>query len=329
METIQLGQTSRQTTRLGFGGSSIMGALGRRDSLAMLEAAFDAGIRHFDTAPMYGYGEAESCLGEFLRRHPGQVTVTTKFGIPPEKSRPLVRMARSMARPVVQAFPGLKKRLAGVATATSVSSHADEKAPFTAAQAKSSLDRSLAELGTDHIDVWLLHEVTAGELRDDGLLRLLEDSVKAGTVGTFGVGSDGTKIADLLVKRPQYSRTLQFEWSVLDPVPDTGTAFRIHHRALTDNFRSLQATLLADADRCRRWSELTGVDLADRDLLARLMLKAALVKNPESIILFSSKNPAHILANAAVAADESLSAPATRLYEAVQAERTTLGAHSA
>ena len=38
-------------------------------SLRLLEAAYDAGIRHFDVAPMYGYGEAESCLGEFRARH--------------------------------------------------------------------------------------------------------------------------------------------------------------------------------------------------------------------------------------------------------------------
>ena len=61
--------------------------LNRRQSLALLESAFEAGIRHFDTAPMYGYGEAESCLWEFLSKHPGEMTVTTKFGIPSRKSR--------------------------------------------------------------------------------------------------------------------------------------------------------------------------------------------------------------------------------------------------
>ena len=78
MEQINLGTSGRTTTRLGFGCGSIMGAMSGRDSLALLEAAYDAGIRHFDVAPRYGYGEAESCLGEFLQRHRGQVTVTTK-----------------------------------------------------------------------------------------------------------------------------------------------------------------------------------------------------------------------------------------------------------
>jgi aryl-alcohol dehydrogenase-like predicted oxidoreductase len=291
----------------------------------MLEAAWDAGIRHFDVAPMYGFGEAESCLGEFARRHAGQVTVTTKYGIPPEQSRPVVRLARSIARPILQSFPGLKKRVAGLASAGAAPAP-EQKATFTAEQAKSSLDRSLLALGTGRIDVWLLHEVSAAELRDEELLRLLEDSVKAGTVGTFGVGSDGGKIGDLLASRPEYCRTVQFQWSVLDPVPDTGGAFRIHHRALTDNFRSLHGALQADAERARRWSERTGADVADREVLAHLMLKAALVKNPGSIILFSSKNPAHIQANVRVASDASLTEPSMRLYELVQAERGAVGA---
>ena len=324
MESIALGTSARTTTRLGFGCSSIMGALSRRDSLAMLESAFDAGIRHFDVAPMYGFGEAESCLGEFLRRHPGQATVTTKYGIPPERSRPHIRLARSLARPILKAFPSLKSRVAGVAATATAGAQPEARAAFTAEQAKKSLARSLASLGMNRIDVWLLHEVTAAELREESLLRLLEDSVRAGTIGTFGAGSGGDKIPELLAERPEFCRTLQFEWSVLDPVPSTGGAFRIHHRALTENFRGLQAKLLADPERSRRWSESTGLDLTKGETLANLMLKAALDQNPASVILFSSKNPAHIQRNVAVAAESTLTAPAAALYKLVQTERDSL-----
>ena len=323
METIALATTGRHTTRLGFGGSSIMGALGRRDSLHMLEAAFDAGIRHFDTAPMYGYGEAESCLGDFLRRHPGQCTVTTKYGIPPPPSRPHIKLVRALARPVLKALPGLKKRLARPAAQPTPAAE-EHTSLFTAAEAKASLDRSLAALGTDHIDLWLLHEVTADELCEDALLRLLEDAVTAGKIGTFGVGSGGDKVPDLLARAPRYCPTLQFEWSVLDPLPFTPGSFRIHHRALTDNFRALHAMLLADTSRCQRWSSATTQDLSRREVLSSLMLKAALVHNPESLILFSSKDPHHIRTNVAVASDAALTASAKTLYALVQAERSTL-----
>ena len=327
METIALANTGRSTTRLGFGGSSIMGALGRKDSLCMLEAAFQAGIRHFDTAPMYGYGEAEACLGDFLRRHPGQCTITTKYGIPPAPGSPHKRLARAIARPILKTFPSLKQRLAGISAAPAVAgTHAPEEhqSAFTAAEGKASLDRSLAALKTDRIDVWLLHEVTADQLEDDDLLRLLEDSVKAGTIGTFGVGSGGDKIPDLLARVPQYCPTVQFEWSVLDPVPSTPGTFRIHHRALTDNFRSLHAALLADPTRTQRWSETTGKDLGNPEILASLMLRAALDQNPESITLFSSKNPHHIDRNVAVTSEAALAEAAARLYHLVQAERSSL-----
>jgi len=317
METIDLGTTGRTTTRLGYGCSSLMGALDRKQSLALLEAAFDAGVRHFDVAPLYGFGQAESCLGEFLGRHRGVVTVTTKYGIPPAKNSGLIGLARTFARPVVKALPGFKQRLSLVAGKALANGH---KASFTAAQAKQSLERSLAELRTERIDVWLLHEVTADDLRDDeGLLRLLEDSVAAGTIGTFGVGSERGKIVTLAQKRAKFCRTMQFEWSVMDPPVPAMQGFRIHHRALTDNFRALQEGLEQDRPRCARWSEIVGADLADGGVLASLMLKAALVENPASVILFSSKDPAHMWRNVEVAGDASLEAPAMRLYGLVQA----------
>jgi hypothetical protein len=67
-----------------------------------------------------------------------------------------------------------------------------------------------------------------------------------------------------------------------------------------------------------RWSEKVGADLADREVLASLMLKAALVENPESVILFSSKSAVHMQHNVKVAGDGTLEAPARRLYELVQ-----------
>lgn len=283
----------------------------------MLEAAFDAGIRHFDVAPMYGYGQAESCVGEFLGQHRADVTVTTKYGIPPAKHQGLIGVARSVARPLVKALPGLKRGLSSMAGRAAQPA---EKASFTAAQARESLERSLRELRTERIDVWLLHEVTAGDLRDDELLRFLEDSVTAGTIGTFGVGSEREKIRALLTARPEYCRTVQFEWSVMDAPVQAMTSFRIHHRALTENFRELHAGLVADKVRAKRWSESVGADVADREVLASLMLKAALVENPASTILFSSKSPAHMRENVRVAGDTSLEAPARALYALVRSE---------
>jgi aryl-alcohol dehydrogenase-like predicted oxidoreductase len=274
---------------------------------------------------MYGFGQAEGCLGEFLGRHRGEVTVTTKYGIPPVRSQGWMGLARAAARPVVRALPGLKRGMAQVAG--SVVQPAG-RASFTAAEARESLERSLGELRTDHIDVWLLHEATVDDLRDDGLLRLLQDAVASGKIGTFGVGSERARVETLQAARPEYCATVQFEWSVMDPPVGSMKSFRMHHRALTDNIGGLQAKLVQEKARCAEWSREVGADLADRAALTALMLKAALVENPESVILFSSKRPAHIRQNVEVAEDAALEAPARRLYALVQREivvRSQLG----
>jgi D-threo-aldose 1-dehydrogenase len=327
MEQIELGTSGRRTTRLGFGCSSLMGATNRRDSLRLLETAFDAGIRHFDVAPMYGYGHAESCLGEFLQHHRGEITVTTKFGISPPKHSTLLGLGRRIAGPIIRQLPGLKQRLARAANAVAQN---DERPGFTPAEAKASLDRSLTALRTSQIDLWLLHEASASDLRDESLLRFLEAEVEKGSIGSFGIGSSSDQIPALLAEHPAYCRTLQYEWSVLDspipdsPIPDaplTAThPFRIHHRALTNNFRSLHAALIRDKPLSKRWSASTGTDLSNADLLAHLMLRASLMMNPSSIILFSSKSPTHIHANVQAATDDSLELPARQLYSLVQSE---------
>ncbi|MDP9038557.1 MAG: aldo/keto reductase [Acidobacteriota bacterium] len=293
-----------------------MGARGKSESLALLEAAFDAGIRHFDVAPAYGFGQAEGCLGEFIATRRDQVTITTKYGIPPAKSPGLVGLARRLAKPLVHALPGVKRRLAHVA---GKAFSGGEKAAFSAAEARQSLERSLRELKTERIDLWLLHEVRADDLRNaDELLHFLEDRVAEGTIGAFGVGSQRSRAETLAIKRPQFCGVVQFEWSVNDRPVKGMEGFRIHHRALTDNFRALHAGLVADKRRCVQWSEEVGADLADRDALAGLMLKAALVENGRAIVLFSSKDPLHMKRNVEVAEDRSLESPARRLYKVVQ-----------
>ncbi len=77
-------------SRLGFGASGI-GTLYRDVSedqaSEVLAAAYVAGMRYFDTAPLYGHGLSELRLGRFLRTIPReQVTVSTKAGrymVPP------------------------------------------------------------------------------------------------------------------------------------------------------------------------------------------------------------------------------------------------------
>ena len=82
--TRPVGRAGTHVTQLGFGG----GTLGdpdevTRDSQAMdtLAAAWDAGIRYFDTAPWYGNTKSEHRLGQFLRNRPrDEFVLSTKVG---------------------------------------------------------------------------------------------------------------------------------------------------------------------------------------------------------------------------------------------------------
>jgi D-threo-aldose 1-dehydrogenase len=321
MKTITLPNTGRQTSQLGYGCSSLMGATGRKESLALLEHAFHAGIRHFDVAPMYGYGAAEGCLGEFLARHPNDITVTTKYGIPPPANQGLMRAARRAVGPVLKLIPSVKKRLAAAANTVTA---AEPKAPFRAAEAQASLDHSLAELRTGRIDLWLLHEAEATDLNDDGLLRFMESAVASGRIGAFGCGSSADKIPALFTHKPDYCPVLQFEWSVLDQPLGAMPGFTLHHRSLTAHFQELAAALQTRKDVAARWSDEVGADLRQPDMLAALMLKAALVLNPDSIILVSSRNRHHIDRNVRVAGDNTLTEPARKLYTVAQREAASL-----
>ncbi|MFF9042088.1 aldo/keto reductase [Streptomyces sp. NPDC014892] len=76
--------TGVELTELGFG-ASVIGNLYRttpaEDAAAALDAAWDAGIRYFDTAPHYGLGLSERRLGAALRHRPrDEYVVSSKVG---------------------------------------------------------------------------------------------------------------------------------------------------------------------------------------------------------------------------------------------------------
>jgi D-threo-aldose 1-dehydrogenase len=83
-QRVSLGRTGVLVTRLGFGTAEIGGlyrAVSDPDANKVLEHAWSAGVRYFDTAPLYGYGNAERRLGAMLHgRARDQFVVSTKVG---------------------------------------------------------------------------------------------------------------------------------------------------------------------------------------------------------------------------------------------------------
>lgn len=58
----------------------------------------------------------------------------------------------------------------------------------------------------------------AADAGNDPLLRMLEDLVREGKVGMFGVGSDWEVVPELIAERPEYCAVVQYEWSILNPL---------------------------------------------------------------------------------------------------------------
>ena len=71
-------------TELGLGTAPLANlyrAVSDDDALAAMQAAWDGGVRHYDTAPLYGLGLAETRLNRFLRDKPrDSYTLSTKIG---------------------------------------------------------------------------------------------------------------------------------------------------------------------------------------------------------------------------------------------------------
>ncbi|MFG1685257.1 aldo/keto reductase [Nonomuraea sp. NPDC049269] len=81
---VPLGRTEVTVSRIGLGTAPLGGLfapVSEYEAAATLAAAWDAGIRFFDTAPHYGAGLAERRLGAFLTDRPrAEAVVSTKVG---------------------------------------------------------------------------------------------------------------------------------------------------------------------------------------------------------------------------------------------------------
>jgi D-threo-aldose 1-dehydrogenase len=189
--TRPIGDTGLSLTRIGFGGAPI-GDLKRApadaESLALLQNAWDAGIRYFDTAPFYGSGLSERRIGDFLRDKPrDDYVLSTKVGrlLVPDREWSLSRFGTPRAMPFRPVFD------------------------FTYDGVMRSYECSLQRLGLERTDILLLHDLgrhSQGENHDQTLkdalgggIRALTELRAAGAVKAIGVGVNEWQILDLLM----------------------------------------------------------------------------------------------------------------------------------
>ena len=191
MDYVTLASDLPASSRLGFGCGSVMGRVGRVQSLRAIEIALDAGITHFDVARSYGYGEAEALVGEALRGKRDKVVIASKFGLDPPRSAGALRALKPIAQQLAATIPGARSVLRSLMGGASASSDR-----FSVGAARASLNQSLAALKTDYIDILFLHDCGADDLSGE-LLAFLDAQIAAGKIRAYGVASDIDAVAAL------------------------------------------------------------------------------------------------------------------------------------
>lgn len=294
---VSLFGTELTTTPLGFGCANLMGRLTRRESLRLLDAAFDSGVRYFDTAPVYGYGEAESALGDLLKGCRSHVTVATKFGITPPKRSVALSAAKFAARVVVTVFPQLRGQIRRRAEQTT------QKSSFTVSECRQSLQKSLRELRTDYIDVLLMHEVAPEQITAE-LIDFLENVKGQGLIREYGTATTTGNTVAIRSQGLPSGKIVQMPNSVfentLEVLPGRGTTGIITHSPLGAGFRGLAEKLRSDQELRDVWSRELGFDCGDLSKVGTLLLAAAMKENSNGVVLFSSLGEEKIHQNAAL-----------------------------
>ncbi|MGH9864209.1 MAG: aldo/keto reductase [Candidatus Acidiferrales bacterium] len=297
---------------IGFGCSSLTGT-GRKNAVRLLETAFGAGVRHFDVARYYGYGETERILATLVRSHRSQITITTKFGIQPRRRTNALRIALRMGRRFVRLMPSARtfvQRRTKILATTGA---------FGVDDARQSLETSLRELGTDYIDFFLLHDYVIGDHLPDELLRFLEGAVTAGQIRYFGIGTDIDNVLRALKCQPALCDVTQFENSVLRQntkrwLQGAPSQLVVTHGSLGASYRSVLSFLKTNRKTVKRWSASLDVDCSRKDILAALMLNYAVEANPNGLVLFSSKNSERVTKNVEAVLESSLSIKQVALF---------------
>jgi D-threo-aldose 1-dehydrogenase len=159
-EKRRIGRTSLEVTTLGLGTATLGGTrygVTRDEGLAIVRAAWEAGGRYVDTAPFYGFGQAERCVGDALREAPRDDWVlSSKVG---RLLRPRPRGAPPRDPPHPMPF--------------------DPVYDYSYDGIMRSVEDSLQRLGLARIDILFVHDIgayTHGAEAHPALMRTLRDS---------------------------------------------------------------------------------------------------------------------------------------------------------
>lgn len=274
---------------LGFGCVSLSTLASPRASRDLLEGVFELGLRHFDTAPVYGRGYSERLLGEFLRGKRDRVSVATKFGLSPARPPRLPcgvamrlnrwrRWLRPLTRPSsTAAVPPPPSPLP-----TAMPAQAPRRR-IGRAEIEASFDSSRRALGTDHVDLYLLHEEVPSALEPAAVDFLLELR-STNRVRQLGLAANGSRYLALEPGDLAPWDALQYEFGPAWPAhADLPRRFPTKTHIFHSCLRGVSPTAAGGTEPGR-------------------VLAGCVSANPAGRVLFSSTNLAHVRANLRVLA---------------------------
>jgi aryl-alcohol dehydrogenase-like predicted oxidoreductase len=196
-----------EVSEIGLGSDRLHHVISKRDREALISAAIDAGVTHFDTAPFYGDGLTERLLGELLDPQRNQVTIATKFGLLPNRfigdlgaaGVPLRAMRSVLRRMRLLTFP---------------------HRCFDISRMRESIRTSLRALRTDHVDIFFLHEPRLVDMTE-ALIEAIHELKRQGLARYVGIaGSEVAPIVERFGSHLDVVQTAENEWSGKGFTPD-------------------------------------------------------------------------------------------------------------
>ena len=169
MKTRRFGRLGWQVSEIGYGMWGMGGWTGSDDaeSHRSLDRAVELGCNFFDTAFAYGMGRSEKILGEMLARHTGRkLYIATK--VPPKNWK----WPGRAETPIADVFP------------------ADYIRELT--------EKSLANIGTDSLDLQQLHVWSDAWVADEGWKRAVQDLKSEGLIRGFGISVNRWEPANVI-----------------------------------------------------------------------------------------------------------------------------------
>ncbi len=162
MRTRILGKTGIKATELCFGcweiGGLFWGPCDAFHAQRLLHAAYDAGVRTYDLADVYGNGRSEAIVGRTFSDRRDRVVLVTKAGYLPGADG-----AQRLYKEQVQCHEPKYLRRA--------------------------CEMSLWRLETDYIDVYLLHDAPMTVVKRKGVWSALQRLKEQGKIRAFGVSA--------------------------------------------------------------------------------------------------------------------------------------------